>query len=346
MGQGISEDIRITNYIKEDIWQDFIYQNSGSNIFHTPEMFQVFKRARNYSPIIYAAIDGHGDVMALLPMVEIFLMSGILKPFTSRSISYGGLLIKDDLNDKSALSTLLQFYTKKTEQKTLFSELRNLSDVTNYQTELSENGFIYEDHLNYLIDLNCSEEELIQRIGSRTRQHIRRGIRKGVVIVEELNDRNKLSIWYNIIKLTYKAARVPLADISLFEAAFDILCKKKMIKFLLARIGSDYIAASAELLFKDIIYGWYGGMDRAYSKYTPNEILMWHILEWGSNNGYKVYDFGGAGKPNEEFGIREFKAKFGGQLVCFGRNTKIHSSVRFKVSEFGYKLYRQFLSHL
>jgi len=119
-----------------------------------------------------------------------------------------------------------------------------------------------------------------------------------------------------------------------------------MIKFLLARIGGDYVAASAELLFKDTIYGWYGGMDRAYSKYTPNELLMWYILEWGVKNGYKVYDFGGAGKPDEDFGVRDFKAKFGGELVCFGRNKKIHVPFLLKLSEFGYKFYREVLRYI
>jgi len=227
MGQGKPEDIRITNNLDEEIWQDFVNQNSDSNIFHTPEMFTVFKRARNYSPVIYAAIHSQGDVMALLPMVEVSLISSILKLFTTRSISYGGLLLKENLQDKSAITSLLQFYTKKTGQKTLFSELRNLSDVTNYQPELTKNGFDYEDHLNYLIDLNCSVDELMQKIGSRTRQHIRRGLRKGIVIVDEINDRSKLESWYNIIKLTYKAAKVPLTDISLFESAFDILQEKK-----------------------------------------------------------------------------------------------------------------------
>jgi lipid II:glycine glycyltransferase (peptidoglycan interpeptide bridge formation enzyme) len=96
-------------------------------------------------------------------------------------------------------------------------------------------------------------------------------------------------------------------------------------------------------VYKDVIYGWYGGMDRAYSKYTPNELLMWHILSWGMENGYRVYDFGGAGKPDEEYGVRDFKAKFGGELVCFGRNTCIHAPFRLRLSQFGYNVYRRLL---
>ena len=225
----------------------------------------------------------------------------------------------------------------------LFTELRNLTDLSDIQPELCQCGFVFEKHLNYLIDLNCSTEELLQRIGSRTRKNIRRGLRKGNVSVEQVTDRSKLNVWYGLIQKTYRSAGVPLADRSLFEAAYDILQPKGMITFWLAHIGAEYVAASAELLFKDVIYGWYGGVNRDYAKEMPGEMLMWQILEWGAMNGYKTYDFGGAGKPGEDYGVRDFKAKFGGQLVCFGRYTKIHSPHLLRLSEWGYDIYQKIL---
>ena len=38
---------------------------------------------------------------------------------------------------------------------------------------------------------------------------------------------------------------------------------------------------------------------------------MWHTLDWGAEDGYSLNNFGGAGKPDEEYGVRDFKAKFG-----------------------------------
>jgi lipid II:glycine glycyltransferase (peptidoglycan interpeptide bridge formation enzyme) len=116
-----------------------------------------------------------------------------------------------------------------------------------------------------------------------------------------------------------------------------------MIRFLIARVGNVPAAASIELLHKKTIYGWFGGMDRALGSYNPNELLMWHILKWGANNGYQLYDFGGASKPGQAYGVREFKAKFGGELVCFGRNTSVHAPRRFFIGSTGYRLYRRML---
>ena len=75
---------------------------------------------------------------------------------------------------------------------------------------------------------------------------------------------------------------------------------------------------------------------------SPNEALVWHILQWGKANGFQVFDFGGGGNPNEPYGPREFKLKFGGAQVSYGRNVCIHSQLRFNLSKAGYGLYRRF----
>jgi lipid II:glycine glycyltransferase (peptidoglycan interpeptide bridge formation enzyme) len=208
---------------------------------------------------------------------------------------------------------------------------------------LNQNGFVYEDHLNFLIDLNRPLEEILKSIGKRTRKQIRRVLRQGNVVIEEVVRREQVTIFYALLKKTYAAAQVPLADQSLFRAAFDVLLPRGLVKFLLAKVGDDYAAGSVELIYKNIIYGWYNGIDRTFSRYSPNELLMWHILRWGAENGYKTYDFGGAGKPDQEYGVRDFKAKFGGELVCFGRNTCVHSPRMLMFCNQGYQFLRKLL---
>ncbi len=327
------------------MWREFVDRHPHGNIFHTPEMTKVFERARGHRPQLYFAVDGGENVQALLLPVQVTLMDGMLRRLTTRAIAYGGCLSLPGALGEEALARLLDVYSQDAKREAIFTELRNLSDTMLIQPVLLRSGFAYADHLNYLINLDCSPEQLLQNIGARTRKHIRQTLRRGGVSVKEIADPNQLSIWYDLVRKTYAAAHVPLADRSLFEAAFEVLAPRGMVKFWLAQVGPNYAAASAELLYKDVIYGWYGGMDRAYAKDLPGEALMWHIIEWGAMNGYKTYDFGGAGKPGEEYGVRDFKAKFGGHLVCFGRNTKLHSPNLLKWSERGYRIYRNLIGH-
>jgi lipid II:glycine glycyltransferase (peptidoglycan interpeptide bridge formation enzyme) len=134
-----------------------------------------------------------------------------------------------------------------------------------------------------------------------------------------------------------------LADISLFYQAYETLVPRGMAKFMLAYVGNEPAAVSIDLLYKDVIYGWFGGMDRKFMAHVPNEMLMWNILKWGCNHGYRVYDFGGAGKPDEQYGVRDFKAKFGGDLVCFGRNTWESRPALLAVSKLAYSILKRIL---
>ncbi|GAB4534155.1 MAG: peptidoglycan bridge formation glycyltransferase FemA/FemB family protein [Anaerolineae bacterium] len=333
--------MQVVQQLDESRWRDFVDNHPQGNIFHTPEMFQVFSRARGYRPTLWAALDKDTQVLALLIPVQVSLKNGLLRPLTTRAVAYGSVLCDPSPAGQDALTILLDVYVQKVGREVLFTELRNLSDMSAVQPILNANGFVYEDHLNYLVNLDCPAQEVLERISRRTRKQIRRGLRKGEVVVEAATERSQVVACYELFQKTYRAARVPLADKSLFDAAFDILYPKGMIKFWLARMGENYVAASAELCYKDVIYGWYGGTDRDYGSYTPNELLMWRVLEWGTESGYRLYDFGGAGKPDEDYGVRDFKAKFGGQLVCFGRNTCVHASGRLKLSELGYQLYRR-----
>jgi serine/alanine adding enzyme len=57
-----------------------------------------------------------------------------------------------------------------------------------------------------------------------------------------------------------------------------------------------------------------------------------------------VFDFGGAGRPDEPYGPREFKSKFGGELVDYGRDVLVHGPVRLRVSRSAYAVARRLRS--
>lgn len=332
--------INIVRTLPEEQWREFVVWHPQGNVFHSPEMFQVFAKANGHHPTLWAAVDRSQRPLALLPAVQITLMAGPLRRLTTRAVAYGSILRSSGRESEEALTQLLQEYRRVTARSVLFTELRNLSDMSSMQPVLQQHSFQYEDYLNYLIELERGPEALLQDMSRRTRKQIRRGLRQGKVTVAEVHSRKQLAAWHEVLKKTYLLAQVPLPDRSLFEAAFETLYPKGMVKFLLALVDGACAACSAELIYRDKIYGWYSGMDRAYTSYVPNELLMWHILRWGAEHGYHQYDFGGAGKPDEEYGVRDFKAKFGGDLVCYGRNTLVHAPGRLILGKMGYHAYR------
>ena len=334
--------ITVVNELPADIWRQFVATHPAGNIFHTPEMFRVFEQTKQHRPVLWAAVDQNGSPAALLLPVEITLFAGLLRSFTTRAIAYGSVLCLPGQQGADALNTLLRAYTSGVSLP-IFTELRNLSDLQNIQPVLNENNFVYEEHLNFLIDIGLPVDTVWRNIRRSARKNIGKALRKDVLQIEEARTPAQIAACYAIFQETYSNAQVPLVDSSLFESAFKVLYPEGMIKFLLGRIDNEYVAASAALLYKDVIYGWYRGFKRAYSSYIPNDLMVWHILKWGAENGYQLFDFGGAGKPNQEYGPRKFKAKFGGRLVNYGRNTLVHAPTTLRLSQTAYQVIRKFL---
>lgn len=328
--------------LSEDEWRNWVFNNPAGNIFHTPDMFRVFQRTKGYQPEVWVARGENQQILVIFLPVTISIHGGIFRPLTTHTIAYGSILC--DLGDqaKEALKALLQHFQAVHKLRSIYTELRNISDMSDYQAVMNQSGFIYEEHLNYKIDLTGSPDLVFSRIGKRTQKHIKRALTRGELAVEEVTDLSGINECYQLLCKTYKLARIPLANRSLFESAFEVLYPQGMLRVTAARHRGTMVAVSFELLYKDVIYGWYGGMDREFSRYTPNELLMWHILRWGAENGYREYDFGGAGKPDEDYGVRDFKAKFGGALVNYGRFKWIANPVLFHISSFGYKVYRRY----
>ena len=155
-----------------------------------------------------------------------------------------------------------------------------------------------------------------------------------------------IQIWtgseYNKLKETYSNAKIPLVDISLFKAIVSELVPENMAKIWVVKYDNKMIGTIVTLIYKDTIYDWYAGSSRKYLKLCPNDVLPWTVIEWGSKNQYNIFDFGGAGKPTESYGVRDFKKQFGGKLVNFGRYEKIHSVSKSRIAEFGLKVYKKY----
>lgn len=332
----------IVRQLDERLWREFVDSHPQGNIFHTPEMFQVFSRAKGYQPTLWAAVDNSNRPLALLLPVQITLMDGLLRRFTTRAVAYGSVLCAPGLEGKEALAMLLRAYNREVKGSVLFTELRNLSDLGDVQPVLNESGFAYEEHLNFLIDLTRPREEIWRSIRSNARRNVKKA-RKSKVVIEEVDDLDRVSATYALLENTYKRLQVPLAGLSLFRSAFEILYPRGKMKILMSKVEGIDIGVSTLLLYKDIVYYWYAGIIREYASHRAGDLLVWHALEWGNHNGFRVFDFGGAGRPDEEYGVRDFKAKFNGTLVNYGRNICVHHPHLLRLSQWGYQLYRRFL---
>ena len=333
--------ITITDSIDVKRWGEFVYNHPYGNIFQTPEMAEVYEKTKNYEPITLAAIDQESDeIIVILQASVIREIGGYLGSFSARSVIQGGPLFVEGDAGMSAVVALIGAHDKIVKKKVLYTQIRNTWDTSETIKFFDGTGYKYEDHLNFLSDLTIGVDGLWRQLYKSKRQGINKAM-KNDVIVEEIEDKDQLQIFYELVRKSYQGSNIPLVDISLFESAFDVLTPKDMCKFFLAKYNNNYAAATCFLSYKGVIYDWYGGTDREFSKYRPNELLEWCTIKWGAENRHHLFDFGGAGKPGEPYGPREFKKEFGGRMVNYGRYEKIYSPAKMKLMGVGFEVYRK-----
>ncbi len=332
----------VVDSISTDQWAQFVHSHAKGTIFHTPQMYQVFCGARHHKPLMLAALDHAGEVLALLVAVRVQTLPNPLGQFSSRSILYAEPLCRATPDGASALAALLAEHDARLGGQVLFTEVRALSEAGSERGALEQCGYLHEDYLNFLVELTQPHETVWGRLTSDCRRRIKSNQKKGMEI-RDITAAEGVDILYDLLSLTFERAQIPLADKSLFTGALEILKGYNQVRIFVALHNGEPVGADISLAYRERVFAWYGGADRHAGLY-PMESLNWNGIEWAQRQGYTLYDFGGAGWPHKPYGVRDFKAKFGGRLVNYGRYRKVYSPFKLTLAEKGYESLRKMIN--
>ena len=322
--------VLINEQVNKEAWNKFVQENPRGNIFQTYEFYEIYTKTKRTEPLLMAIVDKDGNITAgLLAYIQHQKVKP-LKFLTSRAIIQGGPIFID----KNAFDMLMKHYDEIVKKKALFTQIRNIYDVSEIKLVLEDCGYTYEPHLNFLINLKQSENELWYKISKSKRKCINRVINDvPVTLVKDLSN------VYPLLKETYKQVGLPLIDESHFIAAKEILGKN--LRVYQAKFKDKVIGCRLILLYKDYAYDWYAGASTKNLDLYTNDVIVWSILK-DIREKYSIFDFGGAGHPDKPYGVREFKRRFGGDLVNYGRYERIYRPKSLKIVKKGYDLYKRY----
>ena len=324
------------NDINKGKWSDFVTSHPKGNAFQTVDMYNVYENTKKYEPVFLAALDDQNEICAILLAVIQREYPGVLGRLTTRSIIHGGPLIKNDAPD--ILDFILKKYNEIIVKKAIYSQFRNFRDWDSTNIIFEKNGFVYENHLNILVDLTKSEEQLWKEVHSKRRNEVRRARKEGTSFSVKTSE-SSLKNCYAILQEVYDRAKLPIPEYSFFYNLFHMHQEARLLVFT-AYYKDEIIGCMLALCFGDTIYDFYAGSLKTFYKKYPNDLIPWEVFKWGKKNNFKVFDFGGAGKLDVAYGVREYKKKFGGQFVEFGRYEQIHQPIMFKIAKIGFKIWQ------
>jgi len=297
--------------LDEDFWTK-ILEYKHANFFQTPRAIDFFKSVKPETFTI--GLKRNKKTIALISGV-IEKEGSIKSYFSRRAIVYGGPIFVPDITSDE-ISMLLTALVKEIENKVIYIEIRNFDDYNEYKNAFFKSNFKYVPHLNF--HLNITDEETLKKNMSKSKlRDIKRSLKEGAEIIEA-NNSNQITAYYEILHNLYLTkVKTPLPN----EAFFQKLFNDKVAKFLLILYKDEIIGGVViATLRKNVLYEWFVcGKDQKYKNVFPSILSTWAAIEYANNNNIKYLDFMGAGSPDKDYGVREFKSKFGGELVEHGR---------------------------
>jgi lipid II:glycine glycyltransferase (peptidoglycan interpeptide bridge formation enzyme) len=323
--------MEIATEVSTTEWRDFIDRTPGGNIFQGPDMARVYKQTKGYEPHVVASLQG-GSINGLLASVIVSHRTGRLSRLASRAIAVGG-----PIGDPATFPSLLVAHDEHTEKRALLTQVRNLIAPRDL-TPFASVGYRWEDHLNFVVNLNQSEEKLLSGMSKARRRGIERAARSGLELVDL--KREQLPFAYALLQETSLRARVPLADRSLFENALTILGGAGKLWVLGAWFSDRLCAVRFVLNSKKTLFDWYAGSSDLGRSNHADEWLVWQVFRRGIQNGFYEFDFGGAGPPDSGYGPGEFKRRFGGQSVAPGRFVKTYHPIALMAAKTLFRIWK------
>ncbi len=314
------------------LWSELVKHSPVATWFQTKEAFDFFENLSFLEAFAFA-VESNG----LKGLVVCYVQKdgGKLKRyFSRRAIILGGPLLAEDIS-KEELRTLLETLKSQLKRKSIYIETRNFNDYSRWSHVFEGCGFSYEPHLNYLVDCS-SEEKIWSMLKENRKRQIKKAIKEGVSIEGARSEEDVLGFYAILQDLYVKKVKKPL-----FPAEFFLSFYRNQVgKILLVRDCGKIIGGIlCPILDNRTVYEWFVcGEDSEYRTKYPSVMATWAAIDFATKSGVGYFDFMGAGKPDKEYGVREFKAKFGGELVEFGRNIHVCKPLFYNVGKLAVKI--------
>lgn len=341
-------------------WKNLIDGSSTATWFQTvaaykffaaqPDLFAPFVVAvSREEPLSLTTLPYHSPSspsLAGLCMGYVTREKSAVKQFlTRRAIIIGGPVLADDITDEE-LRALLNALKNTLHSPSplslslspIYIETRNFNDYSRHKAVFQECGFAYQPHLNFHVD-TTSWERVEENIGKHRKKYIRLSYRDGATVVENPSLAQVREYYDLLLHLYQTKVKTPLQPWSFFERLF--CCAD--CRYILVQFEGKIVGGSVCMLLPGHgVYEWFAcGNDGLYKNIYPSSVTKHAGMKFAADNGYPLFDMMGAGKPDEEYGVRDFKAEFGGTLVEHGRFLCVCKPLLYKIGVLGVKILKR-----
>ncbi len=335
-----SEIIRSCAGVNQEL-RDF-FQRNPPGFFQGLNFLELLDGISGFKPFMIL-LRQDNKIAATLSGTSISEGSGLKSLVSERTLIYGHQVIDADAAKNEVLALLLK-ELQSISKSSLFIQFRNDADTQNFEPVFQHSGYRRHERLNLLKPIHDLDAAWAELSASRRRQ-ISNSRKNGLRIIENPN-LEQVNEFYLHLRALYKyRVRKPLPSFEFFER-FHTLGSNPDFNGRIILCGFEgRIVGGIVCPFTPggAVYEWYVcGLDKEYRdmKIYPSVMATWAAMEAGHRNGCARFDFMGLGLPERAYGVRDFKARFGGEWVNYGRWSRINKPLLYSVAELGYNVLR------
>ena len=304
------------NSIDSLLWDALVKASQVATWFQTQEAFAFFGGLSFLEAFAYA-VESDGGLKGVV-VGYIQKDGGKMKQyFSRRAIVIGGPLLSEDITDEE-LVFLLSAMKKRLQKKAIFIETRNFNDYNRWRSVFERSGFDYEPHYDVQVD-TTSLELVNSKLDRNRKRNIKKALDNGVVIEEHPSADDLVQLYSMLEELYTTKVKTPLFPFEFFEKLYGIPSSR----FFLAKNAEGQLLGGLVCVVMNhrAVYAWLAcGDDFNHKALSPSVMVNYAGVSYAAREGMPRFDFMGAGKPDDGgYGVRDFKLKFGGELVEFGR---------------------------
>ena len=313
-------------------WQALIDRSPYATWFQTKEAYEFYASLPEEMTPFAVGIEENGHLAGVIVGYTTQEKNPIKQFLTRRAIIIGGPLLDKNISDETLKILLLA--VKGLLKDAIYIETRNFNDYTQWRFIFDQCGFAYQPHLNFHQD--CTKENIFSSMSESRRRQIKKAIKNGVEIVEA-SSIEEVKAFYDILFDLYRnKIKTPLFAWTFFKDFYI----QSYGKYFLVKYQDTIIGGiMCPILQGKAIYEWFVcGLDDVYKNQYPSVMATYAAIEYANKHNIPLFDFMGAGKPNEAYGVRDFKARFGGEQVEHGRFLCVRKNLLYAIGKFVVKL--------
>ena len=222
---GDKPPVAITDSVKKEDWNNFVYKNEYANIFQTLDMAEVYNKSKGNKALTLAAInEDTNEILATMVARKRMEKTGLLSSFSVHSTIRGGPIFVNDDVGISSVSRLLQYHDHIMKKEAIYSRIYPVYNVPQIVPCFMENDYEFEGWNNFLIDLNKPIDEIWKNLEKSRRYGVNKAKKRGVEI-GEIEEKTLIPFFYDLLLETHisrkSESHSTLEDLNYFKMLFQ-----------------------------------------------------------------------------------------------------------------------------